>query len=621
MAKRPLATKDNASGQLNAGISAASASIVLKTGEGAMFPAVARASATSLGSTVLLNSTGIQAALSSIGAAVGDFIENVTDGSWAVILTISTNSITTTRLRGGSDNTWQNGDVWAVNRFMVTLVHYDTDGTTVLKREKVLIGSRSTDTLAVESVPSTGRGYDGSTAQSFGGDDYCYLLNASVVTDGLKVALSDVAQVADAALSVAGQEIYGASSGGTDSYAITVIPSITAYTDGMTFAFKADVGNTGAATLNVNAIGAKTIKKLNDQDLSTGDIEAAQIVTVRYNSADNVFEMVSQVASSPATTEDIQKQAGNYGSTSSGSDTYAVTLSPAPTSYTAGLTVRLVVDVTNTGAATLNVNSLGAKSILRADGSALLTGDIPTGTTVELFYDGTNFRIIGGLGTPQSRVRAVASTTFETAARFDTVAVSVGAVAFGLLGASMSVPSTNDAIKLIWRFPSNGTKHARLAGGNPVFSCFIHLESLGTQNNEEMFFGIADSVLAASGTPPAYNFGTAAHIGFYMKRESGSWNLYGSTGNGTTSTLTSAIVSGLSNDDTLELICEVVSGTSARFYVRLNGATVGTLSSGSVLTATMPSADADIDEVVWCLVSNTVSAGSNPIISAAHYER
>ena len=39
------------------------------------------------------------------------------------------------------------------------------------------------------------------------------------------------------------------------------------------------------------------IKKNNDQDLETGDIEAGQIVEVVINNTDGVAEMVSQVAS------------------------------------------------------------------------------------------------------------------------------------------------------------------------------------------------------------------------------------------------------------------------------------------------------------------------------------
>lgn len=95
--------------------------------------------------------------------------------------------------------------------------------------------------------------------------------------------------------------VYAADAGSNDSYAITLSPAPSAYAAGQIFTFYANTVNTGAASLNVNALGAKTIKKANDQDLANGDIEAGQIVTVAYNGTDDVFEMISQTAATLAT--------------------------------------------------------------------------------------------------------------------------------------------------------------------------------------------------------------------------------------------------------------------------------------------------------------------------------
>lgn len=178
-----FAHEDNAQGQLNAGINASTLTIPLKTGEGALFPATISGQATSGGSAILLNDTGIGAS----GIAVGDIIHNITDGSQAVVVAVNANDITTTELRGGSDNTWQNSDSWAVGRFVITLIQYDTDGETILKREKVLIDSRSGDNLTVNA---SGRGYDGTTATTFDADDYVYLLWTSSSIDGIDDTLS-----------------------------------------------------------------------------------------------------------------------------------------------------------------------------------------------------------------------------------------------------------------------------------------------------------------------------------------------------------------------------------------------------------------------------------------------
>jgi len=85
---------------------------------------------------------------------------------------------------------------------------------------------------------------------------------------------------------------YAADAEGSDTYVITLSPVPAAYYNGMVVNFKANTANTGAATLNVNALGAKTIKKMHDQDLETGDIESGQIVTLVYDGTN--FQMQSQ---------------------------------------------------------------------------------------------------------------------------------------------------------------------------------------------------------------------------------------------------------------------------------------------------------------------------------------
>lgn len=84
---------------------------------------------------------------------------------------------------------------------------------------------------------------------------------------------------------------YAADAEASDSYAITLSPAVAAYAAGQEFSFKANTANTGAASLNVNSLGAKTLKKNTDQDLATGDIEAGSIVKVVYDGTN--FQVVS----------------------------------------------------------------------------------------------------------------------------------------------------------------------------------------------------------------------------------------------------------------------------------------------------------------------------------------
>jgi hypothetical protein len=70
-----------------------------------------------------------------------------------------------------------------------------------------------------------------------------------------------------------------------------------------------------------------------------------------------------------------------------------LTYSIAPAAYVTGDRYSFIVGggLTNTGAATLNVNGLGAKSILRPDGSALVAGDLVAAGYAEAAYNGTSF--------------------------------------------------------------------------------------------------------------------------------------------------------------------------------------------------------------------------------------
>lgn len=67
-------------------------------------------------------------------------------------------------------------------------------------------------------------------------------------------------------------------------------------------------------------------------------------------------------------------------------DAYVVTMDPVPTSYEDGLHVRVVIANTNTGAATINVNALGARSIKMFDNADPAAGDITAGDIVDFVY-------------------------------------------------------------------------------------------------------------------------------------------------------------------------------------------------------------------------------------------
>lgn len=92
------------------------------------------------------------------------------------------------------------------------------------------------------------------------------------------------------------------------------------------------------------------------------------------------------------------------GLTSSGTNTITITTNRQISSghQAAGFSLRFKAGGTNTGAATLNVDSLGAVAIKRLNGDALSAGDIVSGGIYDVAFDGTNYVLLGagpGAGT------------------------------------------------------------------------------------------------------------------------------------------------------------------------------------------------------------------------------
>lgn len=87
-----------------------------------------------------------------------------------------------------------------------------------------------------------------------------------------------------------------AASGSSNAFAITSKRTISTLANNIVMAFTANHTITGAATLNLNGLGAKSIKRFNGNDLTAGDIVSGQPVWVIYKSADDDWFMISAAA-------------------------------------------------------------------------------------------------------------------------------------------------------------------------------------------------------------------------------------------------------------------------------------------------------------------------------------
>lgn len=86
-------------------------------------------------------------------------------------------------------------------------------------------------------------------------------------------------------------------SAGTNTVTLTYSVAPAAYYNGQVFRFLLGGTNTGVTTLNVNGLGAKTVRKLVDgvsTNLSSGDWTSGNLVEVAYNSSAGHFYWINQ---------------------------------------------------------------------------------------------------------------------------------------------------------------------------------------------------------------------------------------------------------------------------------------------------------------------------------------
>lgn len=84
----------------------------------------------------------------------------------------------------------------------------------------------------------------------------------------------------------------------------------------------------------------------------------------------------------------------NYAADTGSANTYVIAPSPAITAYTTGAIFSFKAANANTGASTLNINSLGVKTIKKNVTTDLGPNDILANQIIIVEYDGTNFQLI-----------------------------------------------------------------------------------------------------------------------------------------------------------------------------------------------------------------------------------
>ena len=140
------------------------------------------------------------------------------------------------------------------------------------------------------NIPTKADGVDTLSATEF--NSLNNELKNIIESTGQVLAGGDLFQMAKSAAAYAGSGTFYIDSGTTNSYvlsAISTFKAIDAYTDGLTIRFVATTENTGAATVNVNSLGAKSIVTSSGIGLPTGDIMIGDYITARYDVGNDNF--------------------------------------------------------------------------------------------------------------------------------------------------------------------------------------------------------------------------------------------------------------------------------------------------------------------------------------------
>lgn len=216
--------------------------------------------------------------------------------------------------------------------------------------------------------------------------------------------------------------LYATDSGSTDAYAITLSPAITSYTTGLLIAFKANTANTGAASLNVNSLGAKTIVKVVGgitTALATNDIRAGQIVLVEYDGTN--FQMQSTLGNASGITNSATSGvlpktvdgSGNLGAsriTDDGTDTNIVNLAGNVVIGADGAGLGNYIEVQNTSP---------SSQVLKLYGAGTANGD------VEIDFS-RSFSLVGN----NSSITTNAAGDFQVSSVTNTIVTNGGEASF-----------------------------------------------------------------------------------------------------------------------------------------------------------------------------------------------
>ena len=193
---------------------------------------------------------------------------------------------------------------------------------------------------------------------------------------------------------------------------------------GLRFRAKFHAATTAASTLNLNALGAKSIKQYDSTGAKVTAVLAANMLTdVEYDGVDWVVR--NPINTDAAYSVELQKQTYSSFTTVGTSPAYTATMTPAPAALAAGLRGRAKIHAAATAASTLDLNALGAKSIKQYDSSgAKVAAILAANMLVDLEFDGVDWVVLDPVVPARGMARFTTSGSFTVPPNVFSLAVT-----------------------------------------------------------------------------------------------------------------------------------------------------------------------------------------------------
>jgi hypothetical protein len=236
-------------------------------------------------------------------------------------------------------------------------------------------------------------------------------------------------------IAATGTEAQGAT---TNDFTVTVAPAPAAYTANFFVGFKATHANTGATTIQVNALGTKTLTAIDGQALITGDITANEYVVAWYDGTQ--FYLIS-----------ANDRSHRGGDTYAGTHDFTGAVPKVPT--------KAANDNSTNAASTAYVDaSTAAEAAIRSTNDNTLQGNINTEAAARIANDNAllaNFALYALLnspaftGVPTVPTAAAGTSTTQIASTAFVVATAFSAALPGQGGNAGKFVST-DGVNAYW---------------------------------------------------------------------------------------------------------------------------------------------------------------------------